>query len=419
MLTIKHWIQLADRNDRRKQMKNFEKHFNEDFDLQEAVEFKDVEKRKEFNRPWVTKFKDILLNASLYHCGKARPVRGGWTHSYSSYKVEKVFVGVQTGKLIIQTIDRRGDTIKFSIDALRNSFGPHGTKKEHWELDTIESTEKLLALLNEYNAEYDPAAKGANYVNRAEQHAKEKLEDQVNTGRTIAENGKTDNIVDWVKDHITNLVFKLPTTNRAPDAPKSLGARLAKIQAGLERRYPGITKSKHFELEDKPSEKERLYYSFWGLVALTTFDEPYENFPKELVQMVKDAKDISRQRGKKDNQVTDANPTDKTINNIYFAFAILDLLDDDYTLCDKSPVNVANSDDVFKQDFDSVNAYGEKVETESLKEAKEEICCICGEPIEGYGNNPRPYKHEGRCCDACQRKFVLPARLAKLNCREE
>ena len=117
-------------------------------------------------------------------------------------------------------------------------------------------------MLSDYNAEYDWAAKGANYVNRAEQHAEEKLEDQVNTGKTIAENGKTDNIVDWVKDHITNLVFKLPTTNRATDAPKSLGARLAKIQAGLEHRYPGITKSKHFELEDKPSEKERPYYSF-------------------------------------------------------------------------------------------------------------------------------------------------------------
>ena len=116
-------------------------------------------------------------------------------------------------------------------------------------------------MLNDYNAEYDLAAKGANYVKRAEQHAEEKFEDQVNTGRTIAENGKTDNIVDWVKDHITNLVFKLPTTNRAVDAPKSLSARLAKIQAGLEHRYPGITKSKHFELEDKPSEKERPYYS--------------------------------------------------------------------------------------------------------------------------------------------------------------
>lgn len=401
-------------------MKNFKKYFNEDFDLHEAVEFKDVEKRREFNSHWVTKFKDILLNDSLYHCGKVRPAGGGWGRSCSVYKVEKVFVGVKTGKLIIQTTDIYKNTeVKFSIDALRNSFGSNGTKKEHWELYKFNSTEKLLALLNEYNAEYDLAAKGANYVNRAEQHAEEKLEDQVNTGRTIAENGKTDNIVDWVKDHITNLVFKLPTTNRATDAPKSLGARLAKIKAGLEHRYPGITKSKHFELEDKPSEKERPYYSFWGLVALTTFDEPYENFPKELVKMVKDAKDISRQRGKKDNQVTDAKSTDKTINNIYFAFAILDLLDDDYTLCDKSPVNVVNSDDVFKQDFDSVNAYGEKVETESLKEAKEEICCICGEPIEGYGNNPRPYKHEGRCCDACQRKFVIPARLAELNNKKE
>ena len=403
-------------------MENFEKYFNEDFNLQEAVEFKDkdVEKRKEFNRSWGTKFKDILLNTSLCHYSKAKPAGSGWVASCSYYKVENVFVGAKTGKLIIQTKAGRsgtGATQQFSIDALRNSFGPHDTKKEHWELDTIESTEKLLALLNEYNAEYDLAAKGANYVNRVEQHATEKLEDQVNTGKTIAENGKKDDVVDWVKDHITNLVFKLPTTNRATDAPKSLSVRLAKIQADLERRYPGITKSKHFELDDKPSESERAYYSFWGLVALTTFDEPYGKFPKELVQMVKDAKDISKQRAKKANQVTDAKQTDYTINNIYFAFAILDLLDDDYTLCDKSPANIVNSSDVFKQDFDSVNAYGEKVE--SLKEAKEEICCICGEPIEGYGNNPRPYKHEGRCCDACNLKFVIPARLAELSSSEE
>lgn len=152
--------------------------------------------------------------------------------------------------------------MQFSIDSLRNRFSSNGTKKDHWELDTIKSTEKLLALLNEYNAEYDLVAKDANRMNRVEQHATEKLEDQVNTGKTIAENGKKDNVVDWVKDHITNLVFKLPTTNRVEDAPKFLSKKLAKIQADLERRYPGITKSKHFELEDKPSEKERPYYSF-------------------------------------------------------------------------------------------------------------------------------------------------------------
>lgn len=68
----------------------------------------------------------------------------------------------------------------------------------------------------------------------------------------------------------------------------------------------------------------------------------------------------------------------------------------------------------FALEFESYNAYGEK-----LTEAEEEICCICGEPIEGYGNNPEPYKHEGRCCDACNLEFVIPARLAELNNQEE
>lgn len=60
-------------------MENFEKYFNEDFDLQEAVEFKDkdIEKKKELNRSWVIQFKDILLNASLRHCDKAKPNGGG------------------------------------------------------------------------------------------------------------------------------------------------------------------------------------------------------------------------------------------------------------------------------------------------------------------------------------------------------
>jgi hypothetical protein len=65
-------------------------------------------------------------------------------------------------------------------------------------------------------------------------------------------------------------------------------------------------------------------------------------------------------------------------------------------------------EEAFNLDFDAVNAYGEK-----LTEAKEDFCCICGEPIEGYGNNPEPYMSadDGRCCDSCNIKFVIPARL--------
>ena len=73
-------------------------------------------------------------------------------------------------------------------------------------------------------------------------------------------------------------------------------------------------------------------------------------------------------------------------------------------------------EDAFKLDFDNVNAYGE-----ILTEDKEDryICCICGEECIGYGNNPEPVKHEGRCCDACNLHYVIPARIAAIKPEEE
>ncbi len=56
--------------------------------------------------------------------------------------------------------------------------------------------------------------------------------------------------------------------------------------------------------------------------------------------------------------------------------------------------------------------------TEELhEEAETHVCCICGDEFVGYGNNPEPVKShdDGVCCDACNIKFVLPARLANFN----
>lgn len=50
---------------------------------------------------------------------------------------------------------------------------------------------------------------------------------------------------------------------------------------------------------------------------------------------------------------------------------------------------------------------------ELTEDKQQYVCCICGEPQEGYGNNPDPYKQNGRCCDACNLKFVIPARLSQ------
>lgn len=44
------------------------------------------------------------------------------------------------------------------------------------------------------------------------------------------------------------------------------------------------------------------------------------------------------------------------------------------------------------------------------------LCCICGAPIEGFGNNPDPVVtlENARCCDACNNDFVIPARILEI-----
>ena len=48
--------------------------------------------------------------------------------------------------------------------------------------------------------------------------------------------------------------------------------------------------------------------------------------------------------------------------------------------------------------------------TEDVKGMKRK-CCICGKEFYGYGNNPEPIQSEGRCCDDCNEKYVIPARF--------
>lgn len=71
---------------------------------------------------------------------------------------------------------------------------------------------------------------------------------------------------------------------------------------------------------------------------------------------------------------------------------------------------LSSVDEAFNLNFEDKNAYGETLIEGKIKD---DICCICGEKIEGYGNNPEPYMsaETGRCCDLCNQKFVVPARL--------
>lgn len=39
------------------------------------------------------------------------------------------------------------------------------------------------------------------------------------------------------------------------------------------------------------------------------------------------------------------------------------------------------------------------------------LCCICGKPFDGRGNNPSPVETDGVCCDKCNNDYVIPRRL--------
>lgn len=42
-------------------------------------------------------------------------------------------------------------------------------------------------------------------------------------------------------------------------------------------------------------------------------------------------------------------------------------------------------------------------------------CIICGNEITNQGNNPFPVVDYGRCCDNCNLKYVIPARVKSIN----
>ena len=46
-----------------------------------------------------------------------------------------------------------------------------------------------------------------------------------------------------------------------------------------------------------------------------------------------------------------------------------------------------------------------------MKPGDIKTCCICGNKFKGYGNNPEPVVDSGTCCDYCNVRVVIPARI--------
>lgn len=61
-----------------------------------------------------------------------------------------------------------------------------------------------------------------------------------------------------------------------------------------------------------------------------------------------------------------------------------------------------------------VNDIVKQVEV-SINTVLNNVCCICGEELKGFGNNPYPISDEGRCCDKCNDKVIEARILASVS----
>ena len=90
----------------------------------------------------------------------------------------------------------------------------------------------------------------------------------------------------------------------------------------------------------------------------------------------------------------------------------------DYKKLLKEDLEKANDSDK-KVMEETLNNLGiELTESSANKSDNTDKCVICGEPIEGYGNNAEPVK-KGKCCDKCNQEVVIPARLKNLKLTED
>lgn len=343
--------------------------------LIEEVTFKNPEAERAFNQEWVQKFSAICEGRKLTYY---RYLDYNYWNADNTYYIDKVIIGDKTGRLLLRVFDDKNKKQLLAIKDIASKIKlMFSTTRPHYSFSDNALTNKVKLLTDEYLKAYHDTAKDSNSVYRIQFNAESGVKEKIVYGKELAAAIKGTDAEQWVKENITNILFKVPTTNLIENPPKSLVTRLDRIVDILEDNFRGITSSRHFERFDKSPEKVKAYYSFWGISAITTFSQPYSAFPEELKELVRDAKARSKEDaaayGKQvDNTADEPKPNDKTIGTCYFAFAMLDLLDDDYTFLDKAkedtrtPEEIADDEDTFKQNFDPVNAYGEKVE--SLKE---------------------------------------------------
>lgn len=409
-------------------MENFEKYFNEDFNLEEAIsftgyfEFEDSQEELEFNTKWAKNLNGELEKIQGAQGSEVqifiKQPNNRYEKKPSYYKFKQMTINSQGIPYIrVVKVGQEDQPLSYKFAAF---FKPQGFTKNPDKLYYLVANGILKTRLEIYLE--DKKNQKANKRTAAFQGARSVLS-LSDEERKLA--------LDWFSDNISSINIKYPTgvptyteVEGALDSKNPIVRKCAEKFARLDAKFHndfGVSKNTtegyldsakkvHFEARDASEihEKTVEYYNMWGLSCLINFKDTLEHANDVVLSLIAQAKKDSSEAK---NEVGGFKLEDRSIDSIFLCYAIKELVEDDWDKLSMiaAPTAPANP---FNLDFDDATV-------ESLKEAKEEICCICGEPIEGYGNNPRPYKQEGRCCDACNSKFVIPARLAELNNKEE
>lgn len=229
---------------------------------------------------------------------------------------------------------------------------------------------------------------------------------------------------EWLLANTKSLIFRIPKVDtdlyskidiegKSPkeidDYVKKIETKFANLENEFHDRVPQARSGHGFKYR-RISQEIDNNYDFWQLSGTIVFKKDVLEAPAPVKKLIE--KGLATSRKHNDNAQKSLDEMGTVVNNYYFCLSVVKLFNGDVEFYKVNPVD---ADNPFSLDFESFNAYGETV----LHEAKEETCCICGEPINGYGNNPEPYKRTGRCCDACNIKFVIPARLEQAVSEEE
>ena len=386
--------------------------------LKEAVDFKDIEAKKIFNRTWRERFNELLAGKEIHKVTKTSRLR---------FFVEKVFIGAKSGNLFIEVKDAFGRADRFSII----DFGDISTKKDHLECKDQDLQLQIISAVEAYKNEWNEAAKIANSRNRGEEG---RIKRTKRTADAVLKSPRCEWLKAWLADKITDIYFKLPICSDTIEVvlddtlePEEFEKIAEKWQFATDKFLdlwtPALVEGVDFDYRDAVEEPETIsaWYKFRGPACVISFkcDLNSSEIPEEITEMIALAKLESEEAGV--DRAINYDVKGNKLDSYYFGRALGEIFDYNINFYKNTkPVEPEKEEEnPFEQEFDSINAYGEKVE--SLKEAAEKTftCCICGEESTGYGNNPEPFKHEGRCCDACNLKFVIPARLEQVENSEE